>query len=66
MSVQISPSYRKSSFCGAGSCVEVAVLPSGDVDLRDSKNPAIPPHRFTAQEWSDFLLGVKAGEFDLC
>jgi hypothetical protein len=56
--------YRTSSFCGSASCVEVALLPSGDVHLRDSKNRTAPPHRFTAQEWSDFVLGVKAGEFD--
>lgn len=58
------PVFRRSSFCGAGNCVEVAVLPSGDVDLRDSKSPELPPYRFSAAEWSDFVLGVKAGEFD--
>jgi hypothetical protein len=57
-------SYRTSSFCGDSSCVEVAPLPEGDVFVRDSKDRMAPPHRFTAQEWSDFVRGVKAGEFD--
>lgn len=56
--------YRKSSFCGASSCVEVALLPSGDVYVRDSKEPATLPHRFDANEWREFVRGVKAGEFD--
>ncbi|WP_179798047.1 DUF397 domain-containing protein [Actinomycetospora corticicola] len=56
--------YRTSSYCGTSSCVEVAVLPSGDVHVRDTKDRSRPPHTFTAQEWSDFVRGVKAGEFD--
>ncbi|MCD2192760.1 DUF397 domain-containing protein [Actinomycetospora endophytica] len=64
MNVEVDPPFRRSSFCGGGNCVEVAMLPGGDVDVRDSKNVALAPHRFTAQEWSDFVLGVKAGEFD--
>lgn len=56
--------YRTSSFCGHSSCVEVAPLPNGDVYIRDSKDRAASPHRFDAQEWSDFVRGVKAGEFD--
>jgi hypothetical protein len=45
--------------------VEIASLPNGDVYIRDSKDRAAPPQRFTSQEWSDFVLGVKAGEFDV-
>ena len=56
--------YRTSSYCRDASCVEVASLPNGDVYVRDSKDRAAPPHRFDAQEWSDFVRGVKAGEFD--
>ena len=41
------------------------MLPSGDVHVRDSKNTNVEPLRFSAEEWSDFVLGVKAGEFDV-
>lgn len=57
-------SYRRSSFCGHTGCVEVAPLPGNRIALRDSKNPALPPHIFTADEWDVFLSGVKKGEFD--
>lgn len=56
--------YRKSSFCSSGACVEVAVLPGGEVSLRDSKDESPAPHVFTPQEWVAFTEGVKNGEFD--
>jgi uncharacterized protein DUF397 len=56
--------YRTASFCDMGNCVEVAPLPNGDVNLRDSKDRSLPPHRFSSKEWSDFVRGIKAGEFD--
>lgn len=56
--------YRKSSFCSTGACVEVAVLANGDVSLRDSKDESLPPHVFTPDEWIAFTQGVKHGEFD--
>jgi hypothetical protein len=56
--------FRRSSFCGTGTCVEVAPLENGWVALRDSKNPAAPEHRFNRDEWIAFTRGVKAGEFD--
>ena len=60
-----APRYVRSTFCGGGSCVEVArVDGSGDIALRDSKNPDLAPHTFTSEEWDAFVLGVKAGEFD--
>jgi hypothetical protein len=57
--------YMKSSFSSTGGCVEVRLLEDDTVGLRDSKNPAKPPHFFTAREWEAFLAGVRAGEFDL-
>lgn len=39
-------------------------MTNGDVALRDSKNPAVPAHTFTQEEWTAFTRGVKAGEFD--
>jgi hypothetical protein len=57
--------FRKTSFSGASGCVEVRLLPDGRIALRDSKDPQLPPHHFTPLEWSAFLAGVRAGEFDL-
>ncbi len=57
--------YCKSSFSGGTGCVEVRLLPDGRIALRDSKDPGLPPHHFTSTEWTAFLAGVRAGEFDL-
>lgn len=57
--------YAKSTFSMDGSCVEVRLLPDGTVGLRDSKDVSKPAHVFTQPEWSAFLAGVRAGEFDL-
>ena len=56
--------WIKSSYCAADKpqCVEVAFGDHG-VHVRDSKNPG-PVLCFTADEWSAFLAGMKAGEFD--
>jgi hypothetical protein len=65
-SVAVSASnFRKSSFSGLNGCVEVAILPSGQVALRDSKDTALEARVFTPIEWTAFIAGVKAGEFDL-
>ena len=48
-----------------GACVEVADLPDGGRAVRDSKLGATSPVlRFTAAEWTAFLTGARAGEFD--
>jgi uncharacterized protein DUF397 len=57
--------FRKSTFSGGVSCVEVRLLPDGRIALRDSKDPGLPPHHFTPDEWNAFLAGVRAGEFNL-
>lgn len=57
--------YKRSSYCSTGACVEVIRLENGDVSLRDSKNPTKEALRFTTEEWSAFLKGVKAGEFEV-
>lgn len=56
--------YRASSFCSGGNCVEVSPLETGEVLVRDSKDKAKSGHLFTAEEWTAFVQGVKAGEFD--
>jgi len=59
--------WRKSTFSGSASsnCVEVALLVSGTVAVRDSKHPAGPVLMFSRGEWSAFIAGVLAREFDL-
>jgi hypothetical protein len=47
---------------GAG-CIEVAFLPDA-VAVRDTKDRALPLHRYPAARWSEFLSAVRAGEFD--
>jgi hypothetical protein len=56
--------YRKSSFSGLNGCVEVALLRTGEIAVRDSKDTSLEPRVFTAFEWDAFVAGVKAGEFD--
>ena len=57
--------WKKSTFSAAADCVEMAVAQDRSVHVRDSKNPGGPVLRFTPSEWSAFLHGVRAGEFDL-
>ncbi|WP_250029151.1 DUF397 domain-containing protein [Paractinoplanes maris] len=54
--------WRKSSRCSGSTCIEVAVV-DGHYLIRDSKNPDLPPHSFTGDEWAAFVAGVKADEF---
>jgi hypothetical protein len=57
--------WRMSSWCaGNGDCVAVGRLPTGDVLVKDTKDPAGPQLRFDASEWRAFVAGVRAGEFD--
>jgi hypothetical protein len=56
--------WQRSSYSNNGTCVEVAELADGGRLVRDSKDPAGPVLAFTPQEWTAFVLGVKAGEFD--
>jgi hypothetical protein len=60
--------WRKSSFSGGNSggagCVEVALLPDGEVAVRDTKDRTLPPHRHRAPAWREFLAAVRAGEFE--
>lgn len=58
--------WRTSSFSGGNgnSCVEVAPLPGGGVALRDTKDRARPPHRYTPAGWHAFVAGVRTGAFD--
>lgn len=56
--------YKISSSCSFGNCVEVGRMPAGGVAVRDSKDRENGPLFFAADEWSDFVAGVKNAEFD--
>ncbi len=56
--------WKKSTRSGNTNCVEVADEPDGSRLVRDSKDPNGPTLRFTPSEWTAFIGGVKAGEFD--
>ncbi len=56
--------WQKSSFCNVSGCVEAALISGTQVAVRDSKNPDQGFHLFDAAEWTAFLKGVRAGEFD--
>ncbi len=65
MTMALIQTYRRSTFCAHGSCVEVAQQVDGSVAMRDSKNPLVPPLSFTPAEWDDFVRGSKLGAFDM-
>jgi hypothetical protein len=57
--------WRKSTRSGAaGHCVEVAPA-VGSIFVRDSKDVAGPMLEFGTRGWSEFIAGVRSGEFDL-
>jgi hypothetical protein len=56
--------WRKSSRSGAaGHCVEVASTRAA-ILVRDSKDATGPVLSFDTPDWTGFLAGVRAGEFD--
>ncbi|MEM7322977.1 MAG: DUF397 domain-containing protein [Actinomycetota bacterium] len=59
------PDWQKSSYCNpcCGNCVEVSIS-EADIRVRDSKDPGGGTLTFTQEEWTAFVAGVKAGEFD--
>jgi hypothetical protein len=59
------PRWFKSSSSSVTGCVEVAFLPGRRVGVRDSVNPAVPPHVVSSRAWADFLAGIKKGNFDM-
>ena len=67
MEVQVEARWRKSSYSGNGGsdCVEVAGNLPGTVLVRDSKDRQGPRLSLDGPAWSEFLLGVKDGQFDL-
>src|SRR6185312_4639024 len=48
----------------SGNCVECALLPNGDVAVRNSRDPEGPALIYTPAEIEAFILGVRDGDFD--
>jgi hypothetical protein len=62
---QLKIAWRKSEASNpSGACVEVAMLPDGEIAVRNSRHPSGPALIYTRAEISAFLAGAKAGEFD--
>jgi hypothetical protein len=55
--------WHVSSFCDGGQCVGVA-RQGKSVLVANTSNPAGAISEFTADEWRQFLAGVKLGDFD--
>lgn len=64
MHSSVSTSFRRSSFCAVGTCVEVGRSDDGDVLVRDGKTADGPVLKFTPDEWRAFVAGVRNDEFD--
>lgn len=58
----VEVAFTRSTHCATNACIEVAIQPD-HVMIRDSKHP---DHiiAFGRDDWTAFLAGVKAGEFD--
>jgi hypothetical protein len=64
--VEVKGVWRKSSYSNASSnCVEVRLGAPDAVAVRDSKNPTGPHLTVAPTAWSDFVTGIKDGEFNL-
>jgi hypothetical protein len=59
-------SWHRSSYSGGSAtsenCIEVAVTHTRMVGIRDSKNTDGPILTFTADDWAEFIRGIRAGK----
>jgi hypothetical protein len=53
------PQWRAASRCNNGDCVEVALLSSDTIGVRDNKNSGGPVLRFSVAEWNVFIKRVR-------
>jgi len=60
-----SARWRKSRHSNpSGDCVEAAKLPTGNVAIRNSRDPDGPALIFTPSEWEALVMGARDGDFD--
>lgn len=60
----VTRGWRRSRYCGTNTgCVDVRIDLDG-IRVRDSKDVAGPVLCFSLNEWSAFVRGVRAGDFD--
>jgi hypothetical protein len=59
--------WRKATYTSSngGNCVEVAQNIPGIVAVRDSKDREGPKLAVSDHTWTEFVQGIKHGEFDL-
>ncbi|MFE5244236.1 MULTISPECIES: DUF397 domain-containing protein [unclassified Streptomyces] len=56
---QPAPTWRRSSrSTGMNNCVEAALLGENLLAVRDSKDEALPPLRFSGTAWTSFVAGL--------
>ena len=55
---------KSSASAANGNCVEMANFASGDIRVRDSKDPDGPALSFEPDVFALFLADVKHGDFD--
>jgi Domain of unknown function (DUF397) len=59
------PRWRKSRYSNSqGTCVEMALLPGGDIAVRNSRDPSGPMLVYSQAEIQALFQDVKDGEFD--
>jgi hypothetical protein len=58
--------WQKSSFSGNGNnnCVEMAALPTGEIAVRNSRDPDGPTLIYTRAEFEALIRGARNGDFD--
>jgi hypothetical protein len=57
--------WQKSSRSNpSGNCVELAMLPGGEIAMRNSRDPDGPALIYTSAEIAAFVQGAKEGDFD--
>jgi hypothetical protein len=64
MTAGLDAEFRRSSFCGTGTCVEVGFQPDGTVAVRDAKHPSMACLVVTRKTWNTFQEAIRAGRFD--
>ena len=62
--VASTANWRRSRRCESNQCVEFASIGGEMVGLRDSADPHGPVLAFARPDWTAFVAGVRAGEFD--